>query len=318
MKAYSLDFRQKIVEVYERDKLSIRKLAKRFNVATSFIQKLLKQHQETGDIAPKVRQEQTPMKLTIEQLGVLEQLVQEKNDLTLDELRLQLKERTGVLIGRATVDRMLAKLDLTLKKKTLYASEKESERVQKKRVEFWEMIQGFLAKDLIFIDEAGVNLALLRLMGRAPKGKRARGKQPQKRGQNISLIAALGQKGIVAEEKIMGPTDAITFEAFIAQRLVPKLWKGACIILDNCRIHRKEEIEPLIQEAGATLVFLPPYSPEFSPIENCWSKVKSILRSIAARNYPDLVQAIDEAFAKVSLDDIKGWFTHCCHGTSPD
>ena len=88
--------------------------------------------------------------------------------------------------------------------------------------------------------------------------------------------------------------------------------------MDNCSIHKGEEIEALIASAGAKLIYLPPYSPDFSPIENCWSKIKSLLRSIGARNYPDLAKAIEEAFNKVSLDDIRPWFTHCCYCTSAD
>ncbi len=83
-------------------------------------------------------------------------------------------------------------------------------------------------------------------------------------------------------------------------------------------VHKGAEIEALIQGAGAKLIYLPPYSPEFNPIENCWSKIKSLLRSMGARSYPDLAQAIQEAFAQVSLEDIRSWFTHCCYCTSAD
>lgn len=118
MKAYSLDLRQKIVDTYAEGKISQRQLAVQFRVALSFVEKLLKQHRETGNIAPKQRTEQTPTKLNAEQLKVLEQLVEANNDATLDELRDQLKQKTGVLIGRSTVDRMLTKLNLTVKKNT--------------------------------------------------------------------------------------------------------------------------------------------------------------------------------------------------------
>lgn len=190
--------------------------------------------------------------------------------------------------------------------------------MQQQRVEFWQLVQGILAKDLIFIDQSGVNLALTRLFARAPRGKRAQGKRPQKRGKNVSLIGAIGLNGLITQVSLLGATDGLTFEAFIAQRLVPKLWSGACVLLDNCSIHKGEAIEALITKAGAKLIYLPPYSPDFSPIENCWSKIKSVLRSIGARNYPDLAKAIEEAFAKVSLRDIESWFTHCCYCTSPD
>jgi transposase len=117
MKAYSLDLRQKIVDAYAEGNVSQRQLAKQFRVALSFVEKLLKQHRETGNIAPKVRTAQTQTKLNCEQLTVLEQIVAEKNDATLAELRAELEQKTGVLIGRSTVDRMLKKLNLTLKKK---------------------------------------------------------------------------------------------------------------------------------------------------------------------------------------------------------
>jgi transposase len=175
-----------------------------------------------------------------------------------------------------------------------------------------------LAKDLIFIDESGVNLALTRLFARAPKGQRAYGKRPQKRGENVSLIGAISLNGVVTQINLIGTVDGLTFEAFIAQKLVPQLWVGACVVMDNCSIHKGKEIESLINQAGARLIYLPPYSPEFSPIENCWSKIKTFLRSLAARSYPDLAQAIEAAFKKVSLKDIRNWFTHCCYCTSLD
>ena len=287
MKAYSLDLRQKIVDTYTEGNISQRQLAKQFRVALSFIEKLLKQHRETGNIAPKVRTEQTPTKLNEEQLTILEQIVKANNDATLDELRYQLEQKTGVLIGRSTTDRMLKKLNLTVKKKTLHPTEKESERVQQQRLEFWKLMQNVLAKDLIFIDESGINLALTRLFARSPKGQRARGTRPQKRGKNVSLISAIGSNGLIAQVSLLGSTDGLTFEAFIAQRLVPKLWPGACVLMDNYSIHKGKQIEELIVNAGAKLIYLPPYSPDFSPIENCWSKIKSLLRSIGARNYPD-------------------------------
>ena len=287
MKAYSLDLRQKIVDTYTEGNISQRQLAKQFRVALSFIEKLLKQHRETGNIAPKVRTEQTPTKLNEEQLTILEQIVKANNDATLDELRYQLEQKTGVLIGRSTTDRMLKKLNLTVKKKTLHPTEKESERVQQQRLEFWKLMQNVLAKDLIFIDESGINLALTRLFARSPKGQRARGTRPQKRGKNVSLIGAIGLNGLIAQVSLLGSTDGLTFEAFIAQRLVPKLWPGACVLMDNYSIHKGKQIEELIVNAGAKLIYLPPYSPDFSPIENCWSKIKSLLRSIGARNYPD-------------------------------
>lgn len=159
---------------------------------------------------------------------------------------------------------------------------------------------------------------MTRSHARAPKGKRAYAKVTTKRGENVSLVGAIGLKGLLTQVALFGSVNSLTFEAFIRQRLIPKLWKGACVVMDNCSVHLSPDIEAWIQEAGARLIYLPPYSPDFSPIENCWSKIKSILRSVEARTYPDLDKAIEEAFEQVSLEDLKGWFSHCCYCTSID
>jgi len=120
MKPYSLDLRQKVVETYGAGGISQRQLAKNFRVTLSFVQGLLKQKRELGTIAPRVRTEQTPTKLNAQQLDVLRQLVEEQPDATLAELQERLQQKTGILIGIATVDRMIRlKLKLTLKKKSL-------------------------------------------------------------------------------------------------------------------------------------------------------------------------------------------------------
>jgi len=158
---------------------------------------------------------------------------------------------------------------------------------------------------------------LTRLGARAPKGRRAHGKRPSRRGKRVSILSAISLGEVMTYSKLMGSIDGLTFEAFISQKLVPKLWKGACVIMDNCSIHLGKEVRKLIEDGGAKLIFLPPYSPDFSPIENCFSKIKSILRSIGARSYPELAKAIDEAFSHVSLSDLRNWFSHCCYCASP-
>jgi transposase len=116
MKPYSLDFRQKILDTYLEGGISQRHLAKRFCVSLSFIEKLLKQYRETESIAPKVRTQQTPPKLNEQQFNVIKEIVETKNDATLSEIREQLKEKTGITIGISTVDRMLKKMEISLKK----------------------------------------------------------------------------------------------------------------------------------------------------------------------------------------------------------
>ena len=157
---------------------------------------------------------------------------------------------------------------------------------------------------------------MIRLYARAIIGQRARGKKPQKRGRNISLLSALSLEEVLASSNIYGAIDGITFEAFIAKELVPKLWKNACVVMDNAKIHQGEMVRELIEKAGAKLIYLSPYSPEFSPIENFWSKVKAILKKVKARTYKDLINGITDAMLKVTKNDIRNWFTHCCYCTS--
>jgi transposase len=120
MKAYSLDFRQKILDTYLQGGISQRQLAKRFCVSLSFVEKLLKQYKETQSIAPKLRTKQTSTKLNLEQLNILQEIVEAKNDATLSEIRLIIEEKTGIIIGISTVDRMLRKMKIPRKNMTLF------------------------------------------------------------------------------------------------------------------------------------------------------------------------------------------------------
>ena len=151
------------------------------------------------------------------------------------------------------------------------------------------------------------------MYARALKGQRARGSRPHKRGKNLSMISAISLKGIIASINLLGSIDRLTFEAFVIRHLVPQLWKGAVVVWDNYSIHKGKEIEAAIRSVGAKLIYLPPYSPDFNPVENFWSKVKTILRSIGARTYKDLDLAISNAYSQVSLKNIHHWFSHSCY-----
>lgn len=316
MKAYSIDFRQKILDVYHNEPISQKAIAKRFCVSLSFVQKLLKQYRETQNIAPRTNRCGVKGKLNTEQLLILAELIEANNDATLEELRYLLYQKIGVTISRATMGRMTKLLNMTCKKKTLFPSGKGTERVQNLRYEFWEKVRNIALKDLIFIDESGVNLAMVRLYARSLKGSRAQGERPNKRGKNVSIIGAISVNEVLTSVNLIGGTDALTFDAFIIRKLVPKLWKGACVLMDNCSIHMGKEVEKAIKKKGAKLIYLSPYSPDFSPIENLWSKLKNILRSIKTTNYQELGKAIEFAFEQVTSENLCNWFTHCCYGTS--
>lgn len=165
----------------------------------------------------------------------------------------------------------------------------------------------------IFIDEMGSNLGLTRLYGRAVPGQRVHDSVPGDRGGNLSTIGAMGLAGIRTGLSVPGPIDGETMLFFVEELLVPTLKRGDIVVMDNNPIHKLDEIEDAIEAAGAWVLFLPTYSPDLNPIEHCWSKVKTLLRALKPRTLPALLDALEEAFASITLPDILNWFRHCSY-----
>ena len=163
----------------------------------------------------------------------------------------------------------------------------------------------------MFVDECSTNIALTGLYARAPKGERAYGKAPRNWGKNVTLICSMGAEGIGAAMSVEGATDGAAFEAYVEHFLVPTLEAGRIVVMDNLQVHKMKRVRELIEGAGAEILFLPPYSPDFSPIEEAFSKVKAILRRIGARTREALLEATSEALSAVSSTDARGWFGHC-------
>jgi transposase len=150
-----------------------------------------------------------------------------------------------------------------------------------------------------------------RLYGRAPRGERVYEGVPRNYGESITVIGALSIEGLTAVMTVEGATDREVFEAYVERMLVAVLKPGDIVVLDNLGAHRNGRVKQLIESAGAQMKMLPPYSPDMSPIEECWSKLKQILRSKAARTRVVLEHAIKEAIAAISKRDAIGWFKHC-------
>ena len=161
------------------------------------------------------------------------------------------------------------------------------------------------------MDEMGSNLSFTRLYGRAAPGQRVVDEVPGERGKNVSTIGAIALDGIRTGLSVTWPMDGETILFFVEEMLVPTLKRGDIVVLDNCSIHKQEELEEALAAVGAWVLFLPPYSPDFNPIENCWSKVKACLRSLKPRTYDALQDALVTAFASITSTDIQGWFLHC-------
>jgi transposase len=157
----------------------------------------------------------------------------------------------------------------------------------------------------------GSNLGLTRLYGRAEPGQRVLDRVPRDRGGNVSTLGAIGLDGIRAGLSVPGAIDGETMLFFVEELLVPTLNRGDIVVRDNNPIHKLDDIEDAIDAAGAWVLFLPTYSPDLNPIETCWSKVKSLLRSLKPRTLPDLLDALGHAFSSITQHDIRHWFPHC-------
>jgi transposase len=162
----------------------------------------------------------------------------------------------------------------------------------------------------------GSNTSLARLFARAMRGERAVGKAPRNYDKNESVIGAMGLRGVIAVMSIEGAIDGLAFNEYVERVLLPELRKGDVVVMDNLNVHKASRVQQLIRSAGARLVYLPAYSPDFSPIENCWSKIKQYLRSCEARTRDRLREAIAEALKTVTAADIRGWFRGCGYGAS--
>jgi transposase len=167
------------------------------------------------------------------------------------------------------------------------------------------------AKQLVVVDECGSNIALTPQYARAPKGQRAPGSVPRNRGKNTTLLASLSLAGIGASMIIEGAVNTAAFEAYVEQILVPSLSAGQLVLLDNLSVHKGVRVRQLIEGRGCELLFLPAYSPDYSPIEETFSKLKAFLRRVGARTHEALQEALGQALETVTAQDALGWFTHC-------
>ncbi len=152
---------------------------------------------------------------------------------------------------------------------------------------------------------------MTRYYARAPYGERAYDDVPKNRWPNINIIGAIGIDGIIASKKVQGSVTGKVFKAFLEEELNPVLKGGHIVLMDNLPAHIVKRVSGLIESRGAKLIYLPPYSPEFNPIEHCWSKVKAYLRKVKPRSVQQLNDAIEEALKIITANDAKGWFKHC-------
>jgi transposase len=305
MRPYSSDLRERILAAVDAHDGSIRWIARIFRVSTSFIVRLLQRRRATGTSVPKPHRGGPPPALGPDDLQNLAALVRQKPDATLA----QLKQQGGFQCSLKTLWYALDRLGLTRKKKSLYAEERDRPDVQVKRDEFRQEVDTIEPQRLVFVDETGVTTTMTPAYGRAPRGQRVVDSVPAS-WETVTVIAAVGLEGVRAPVVFSGATDTAVFQAYVEQVLVPELHPGDVVVFDNIKPHLAAAVAKSIAGAGAGVLPLPPYSPEYTPIEEMFSKLKGSLRRAEARTKPGLVDAVGEVLRSVTRADIRGWFRH--------
>lgn len=188
--------------------------------------------------------------------------------------------------------------------------------MKEKRDKWFAQIAGVKVQDLVFLDEFGAATNMARSRARGPRGQRVVCKTPHGHWKTFSTVAALTTTGIRTAVTYDGPVNGESFVGFVEQFLVPTLRPGQVVILDNLAAHNSAQVDLLVEKAGARVLRLPPYSPDLNPIEMAISKVKALLRKLAARSGDTLIDAIGQAMSAVTAADALGYMRHSGYGAT--
>lgn len=306
MRAYSTDLRAKLVLAYEAGEGTLDEVAETFGVGRCPVASMMKLWRTGQSLLPLPHGGGAQATLDEKLLALLREQVAAQPDATLSELAADLRRQAKVAVYLSTVCRALQKLGLP-RKKSLAAAE----RVEADRQAFRRRVARLDRRRFVFTDETGFHLAMTRADGRAGRGPRVGARAPRNHGLGVSLIGSLGLRGLRAPLSIEGAVDTLIFDAYLRQVLVARLRPKDMLLLDNLPVHQASQVEQVVAEVKAEVLWLPAYSPDFSPIENCWSKVKTLVPGRRPRTPKELNVALRDALKAVSLDDIEGWFKHC-------
>lgn len=312
MRAYSNDLRERIVAAVARGEHSLRQLARLFAVSLSCIVRLLQRFRRTGSVEPMPHAGGAARKLSRRDEARLLALLRRQPDATLAELR----DRLGAPCSVMTIARALWRHGITRKKKTAHATERDTPRVRARRRRFKAKAASFRRGALVFVDETGASTAMARTHGRAPRGERVPASVPGQ-WKNVTLITGMRLGGVVAPMTVAGGTTGPVFEAYVTGVLVPELKAGDVVIWDRLTPHRNPAVVEAVEAVGARVAPLPAYSPDLSPIEEMFSKVKAHLRSVGARSVEAVMAALHQALERVTPRDIQGWFSDRCTYAMP-
>jgi transposase len=305
-KPYSLDLRERVVDTVEAG-ASRYEAAERFEVSVSSAIRWVQRRMKFGSVAAKpIGGSTSPLEA---HAPWLRKLIAEHPDLTLDEIVVAM-HRHGISGSRSAVWRFFERHKISVKKKSLRASEQERADVARARRR-WMREQGlFDPARLVFVDETSTSTNMVRLRGRCERGLRLLARVPQSHWHTVTFVAGLRHDRMVAPFVIDGPMTGASFLAYLKQCLVPTLKHGDIVVIDNLKAHQVAGVSEAIEAAGATLRYLPRYSPDLDPIEMPFSKLKSLLRKAAERSIRGLWHRIGSIIPAFSPQECANYFRH--------
>lgn len=199
-------------------------------------------------------------------------------------------------------------------KKSIHAAEQDTEAGRQRRAAWREQSRKFDAENLIFLDESGVTTEMTRRWGRIEGGVRVHDAVPGGHWRTLTVLGAISVSGWVAVMTIEASTDGDVFLAYLEQVLCPRLRPGQIVVMDNLAAHKVDGVRQLIEATGAQLLYLPPYSPDFNPIEKCWAQLKQHLRAAKARSAAALEQALATALGALTPSQARSYVHLCGYG----
>jgi transposase len=299
----SNDLRIRAVKTWLAGEKSQEDVAMLFHIGVATFRRWTTSYRQSGSVAPKRADHSNhPKKLNEEALQFLRGLLDVGCDATDGEPADRLWEEKGILVSRQTVNRAVNRMGYTRKKKTFIATERTSERVKRLREEYASAMTGVDPERAFFIDETGTTVEMSRDYARSPEGQRVQEGKPRNYGDVITVIGALNLQGLPAVMTIRGATTKEVFQAYVEKVLVPELKPGDQVVMDNLAAHKDRRVREMIEATGARIIFLPPYSPEWNPIELAWSWLKRRLKTAAARTEEGVNNAIAMAMRVIGSE----------------
>ena len=306
--AHGEALRIRVIKAVVEDGLSRNEAARIFRVGIASAIRWVNAFEETRRTAPLPTGGDRRSVLKPHRNWLLE-LRRKENDLTLDAITERLLRTHGVEADKSMLSRFFA-AEGSASKKTVRASEQDRPDVAERR-DAWRSVQKGLDGRLIFLDETWTTTAMTRRYAWADVGARAFGHAPNGHWKTTTFLAGLTCEGLIAPFVLEGPINAECFLAYVAQILVPVLRQGDTVILDNLSSHKNKEAERLIADAGACLLFLPPYSPDLNPIEMAFAKFKELLRQAQARTVDALWDFIGHTLNLFTPEECTNYVRHC-------